>query len=98
MRQVQTDLWETEVESPFPGLTTHAYLLIRDEGNVLFYNTGHLHEIDRVSLADSIRMLQTLEPDVVFSSAFSAPSGFQEMRPGEWAAHLDWALEQLLGK
>jgi len=212
MRQVQTDLWETEVESPFPGLTTHAYLLIRDEGNVLFYNTGHLHEIDKMSelggvayqylshqdelgqslkvirekygaklgghiseqaefsaivppdilfderemhlgnievipspghtpgstcflvysplgkhylftgdtlfhtqgkhwqagyikgfsdkskLADSIRMLQTLEPDVVFSSAFSAPAGFQEMRPGQWAAHLDWALEQLLSK
>jgi glyoxylase-like metal-dependent hydrolase (beta-lactamase superfamily II) len=46
MRQIQTDLWETDVESPFPGLTTHAYLLTRDDGNVLFYNTGHHHEID----------------------------------------------------
>lgn len=49
MRQVQSDLWETEVESPFPGLTTHAYLLTRDDGNVLFYNTGHHHEIDRMA-------------------------------------------------
>ena len=36
MRQIQTDLWETDVDSPFPGLTTHAYLLTRDDGNVLF--------------------------------------------------------------
>ena len=26
MRQVLTDLWETGTDSPFPGLTTHAYL------------------------------------------------------------------------
>ncbi|MEO9587961.1 MULTISPECIES: hypothetical protein [Marinobacter] len=49
MRQIQTDVWETDVESPFPGLTTHAYLLTRDDGNVLFYNTGHHHEIDRMA-------------------------------------------------
>lgn len=49
MRRIQSDLWETDVESPFPGLTTHAYLLTRDEGNVLFYNTGHQHEIDRMA-------------------------------------------------
>lgn len=45
MRQLQPDLWETDVESPFPGLTTHAYLLIRDEGNVLFYNTSQQNDI-----------------------------------------------------
>lgn len=49
MRQIQSDLWETDVESPFPGLTTHAYLLTRHDGNVLFYNTGHQHEIDRMA-------------------------------------------------
>ncbi|AGA33349.1 Zn-dependent hydrolase, glyoxylase [Thioalkalivibrio nitratireducens DSM 14787] len=49
MKQIQPDLWETEVECPVPGLTTHAYLLIRDDGNVLFYNTGHQHEIDRMA-------------------------------------------------
>lgn len=46
MRQIQPDLWETQTESPAPGLTTHAYLLTREDGNVLFYNTGHRHEID----------------------------------------------------
>lgn len=49
MKQIQPDLWETEVERPAPGLTTHAYLLIRDGGNVLFYNTGHLHEIEKMA-------------------------------------------------
>ncbi len=49
MKQVQPDLWETEPEYPFPGLITRAYLLTRDEGNVLFYNTGHHHEIDAMA-------------------------------------------------
>ncbi|MCZ7597859.1 MAG: MBL fold metallo-hydrolase [Gammaproteobacteria bacterium] len=49
MNRVMPDLWETEVESPHPGLTTHAYLLVRGEGNVLFYNTGHRHEIERMA-------------------------------------------------
>ncbi len=49
MKQIFPDLWQTEVESPFPGLTTHAYLLTRKQGNVLFYNTGHVHEIDAMA-------------------------------------------------
>jgi hydroxyacylglutathione hydrolase len=49
MRQVQEDLWETESFSPFSGLKTHAYLLIRPDGNVLFYNTGHIDELDAMS-------------------------------------------------
>jgi len=44
MRQIRTDLWETRVDSPFPGLTTHAYLWTgapdgpRGRTNVLFYS------------------------------------------------------------
>ncbi|MDQ2077123.1 MBL fold metallo-hydrolase [Marinimicrobium sp. ABcell2] len=49
MKQVQPDVWETETQSPFPGLNTHAYLLTRDDGNVLFYNTGHLHEVENLA-------------------------------------------------
>lgn len=49
MKQIQPDVWETETQSPFPGLKTHAYLLTRPDGNVLFYNTGHSHEIDRMA-------------------------------------------------
>jgi glyoxylase-like metal-dependent hydrolase (beta-lactamase superfamily II) len=46
MRQIQPDLWETEVESPFPGLTTHAYLYQGEQGNVLFYNTSQQADIE----------------------------------------------------
>lgn len=49
MRRIRPDLWETSTESPFPGLTTHAYLLERAGGNVLFYNTSHTHELDRIA-------------------------------------------------
>ena len=39
MRQVTDDLWETHGESPFPGLTTHAYLWTGGPaGNALFYS------------------------------------------------------------
>lgn len=49
MKQVQPDIWETESYSPFSGLTTHAYLLTRPDGNVLFYNTGHAEELDEIA-------------------------------------------------
>ncbi len=40
MRQIREDLWETRADSPFPGLTTHAYLWTGGPaGNVLFYST-----------------------------------------------------------
>ena len=40
MQQIRTDLWETRQDSPFPGLTTHAYLWTGGPaGNVLFYGT-----------------------------------------------------------
>jgi len=38
MRQVLTDLWESGTDSPFPGLTTHAYLWT--PGNRLFYSVA----------------------------------------------------------
>ena len=40
MRAIMPDLWETETEYPAPGLTTHAYLLTRPQGNILFYSTN----------------------------------------------------------
>jgi glyoxylase-like metal-dependent hydrolase (beta-lactamase superfamily II) len=44
MKQIYLDLWQTNPEHPFPNLTTHAYLLVRYEGNVLFYSSGHSGE------------------------------------------------------
>ncbi|GAA5091559.1 MBL fold metallo-hydrolase [Nocardia iowensis] len=49
MHQIVPDLWETETLSPFPGLTTHAYLWTTPEGNVLFYNTTVTEEFDKMA-------------------------------------------------
>lgn len=38
LTRVGVDLWETRADSPVPGLTTHAYLWTRPEGNVLLYS------------------------------------------------------------
>jgi hydroxyacylglutathione hydrolase len=46
MRQVLADLWETRTDSPFPGLTTHAYLWTG--GNVLFYSTASDADFDAI--------------------------------------------------
>ena len=55
MKQVLADVWETHVESPFPGLTTHAYLLTRDMGNVLFYNTSRQADIEQMLVLGGVR-------------------------------------------
>ncbi|WP_139348424.1 hypothetical protein [Dickeya dadantii] len=40
MKQIYPDLWQTRVEHPFSGVNSHAYLLVQDTGNILFYNSG----------------------------------------------------------
>ncbi|MBU8813260.1 MBL fold metallo-hydrolase [Mycolicibacterium goodii] len=37
MTQIRSDLWQTRTDTPFPGLTTHAYLWKTNGRNVLFY-------------------------------------------------------------
>lgn len=49
MKKIADDLWETEPEYPFPGLSTHAYLWLTSGGNVLFYNTTHESEFDHMA-------------------------------------------------
>ncbi|WP_069160245.1 MBL fold metallo-hydrolase [Nocardia altamirensis] len=49
MKQISADLWQTETESPFEGLTVNAYLWTTPEGNVLFYNTNKPGELDRIA-------------------------------------------------
>tara|TARA_B110000211_G_C14080885_1_gene554451 strand:- start:2524 stop:3165 length:642 start_codon:yes stop_codon:yes gene_type:complete len=46
MKQIKRDLWETSVESPFPGLYTHAYLLKCKRSNILIYNTSNENDLD----------------------------------------------------
>jgi len=48
MTQLRGDLWQTRTESPFPGLTTHAYLWQGPSGNVLFYSPASDADFDAV--------------------------------------------------
>lgn len=47
MKHVLTDLWETRTYSPFPGLTTHAYLWT--PAHALFYSPGTDEEFDELA-------------------------------------------------
>ena len=38
LTKIRDDLYQTRMDSPVPGLTTHAYLWRRPAGNVLFYS------------------------------------------------------------
>lgn len=46
LTRIRDDLFQTRMDSPFPGLTTHAYLWRRPTGNVLFYNPATDAEFD----------------------------------------------------
>jgi hydroxyacylglutathione hydrolase len=46
LTQIREDLYQTRMDSPFPGLTTHAYLWLRPAGNVLFYSPATDDEFD----------------------------------------------------
>ena len=49
MKQIYPDLWQTSSEHPFgPQLSTHAYLLTRATGNVLFYSSGQSDEYRQI--------------------------------------------------
>jgi hydroxyacylglutathione hydrolase len=50
MRQIRADLWETRTDSPFPGLTTHAYLWTAPSaGNAMFYSVAGDADFDQLS-------------------------------------------------
>jgi glyoxylase-like metal-dependent hydrolase (beta-lactamase superfamily II) len=40
MKQIYPNLWQTHREHQFPGVTSHAYLLVQDTGNILFYSSN----------------------------------------------------------
>jgi hydroxyacylglutathione hydrolase len=48
MTQIRDDLWQTRTESPFPGLTTHAYLWRGPRGNTLFYSPASDADFDAI--------------------------------------------------
>lgn len=91
MKQIRADLWETDVESPFPGLTTHAYLLIRDEGNILFYNTGHAHELERMAELGGVAYQFLSHRDELGESLNSIAERFGARLGGHMAEREDFA-------
>ena len=49
MKQITEDLWETSIDTPMPGLTTHAYLWTPpSHGSVLFYSVATDREFDEL--------------------------------------------------
>jgi len=46
LTRIRDDLFQTRMDSPFPGLTTHAYLWRRPAGNVLFYSPASEADFD----------------------------------------------------
>ncbi|MBV9458876.1 MAG: MBL fold metallo-hydrolase [Bradyrhizobium sp.] len=48
MKQIFPDLWQTRAEHPFAGVTSHAYLLVRDTGNILLYSSGLRDEYQNI--------------------------------------------------
>ncbi|UXA17802.1 MBL fold metallo-hydrolase [Mycobacterium sp. SMC-4] len=52
MRKLFDDLWETKVDSPFPGLTTHAYFWTPHR--VLFYSPASDAEFDDLENAGGV--------------------------------------------
>jgi hydroxyacylglutathione hydrolase len=48
MTQIRDDLWQTRTDSPFPGLTTHAYQWRGPSGNILFYSPASDADFDAV--------------------------------------------------
>lgn len=60
MRQIYPDLWQTSTEHPIaemPEVISHAYLLSRDGGNVLFYSIGR-EEAGSDGFADDLQRIQ----------------------------------------
>ena len=89
-----------------PGST--CYFVNGAEGSYLFTGdtmvlgdsgswwAGFIPDIgDADALAASLRLLRTLSPDVVISSAFQGDSAVHRIQPGRWRDHVDQALDGL---
>lgn len=50
----------------------------------------------RRTLAESLSLLRSLEPDVVLSSGSLGPHAFREMSPGQWQQAVDGVIHALL--
>jgi len=91
MKQVQADVWETESYSPFPGLNTHAYLLTRPDGNVLFYNTGHVKEIEAMAKLGGVAWQYLSHEDELGDTLNTIAERFNSKLVGHVAERVAWS-------
>jgi len=68
MKQIYPDLWQTRAEHPFSGVTSHAYLLVRETGNILFYNSGLRDEYQHMKALGGIAFQYLSHRDEVGAS------------------------------
>jgi glyoxylase-like metal-dependent hydrolase (beta-lactamase superfamily II) len=54
LTRINDDLFQTRMDSPFPGLTTHAYLWRRPAGNVLFYSPATDADFDALDAVGGV--------------------------------------------
>ncbi|MDT5008275.1 MAG: hypothetical protein QOJ24_5451 [Mycobacterium sp.] len=95
---------------PTPGHSPGSTCYVADgaEGSYLFTGdtlvlgdsgewwAGYIPGIgDADALATSLRLLRTLSPDVVISSAFQGDSAVHRIQPARWTDHVDQALDGL---
>jgi hydroxyacylglutathione hydrolase len=95
--QISDDLYQTRTDSPFPGLTTHAYLWRRPTGNVLFYSPATDADFDDIDglggvAAQYLSHLDEAGPNLArisgrFGSWLHAPA--VELESIEQHAHVD---------
>ena len=101
LTKIHDDLYETQVDSPFPGLTTHAYLWRRSAGNVLFYSPASDADFDAIDelggvSAQYLSHLDEAGPNLAriaerFGRQLHAPAA--ELKQISEYAHVDVPLE-----
>lgn len=67
MRQIEPDLWQSSIHRS-GILNSHAYLLTRPDGNVLFYNTGDEGDLAQIEKLGGIRYQLLTHRDEAASS------------------------------
>jgi hydroxyacylglutathione hydrolase len=97
LTQISDDLFQTRTDSPLPGLTTHAYLWRRPNGNVLFYSPATDADFDAIEklggiAAQYLSHLDEAGPNLAriadrFGSRLHAPAA--ELETIEQHAHVD---------
>ena len=55
LTEIREDLFQTRLDRPFPGLTTHSYLWRGPNGNVLFYSPATEVEFDAIDALGGVR-------------------------------------------